>query len=108
MFSLINLGTILSILTSFTSALELPQYKALRTSQEKPGILEVAFHFPNTTINLLNQAAVTDLTDLVQKLQVDNDTKVVVFKSDVPKYFIAHGDLNFDLDSMLIPQISKF
>ncbi|KAG4436219.1 hypothetical protein IFR05_008315 [Cadophora sp. M221] len=102
MFSLIHLGTILSMLTSFTSALELPQYQALLTSQGKPGVLEVTFHFPNTTINLLNQAAVDDLSDLVRRLQVDNDTKVVVFKSDVPKYFIAHGDLNFDLNNPTI------
>jgi enoyl-CoA hydratase/carnithine racemase len=105
MFFLIHFGTVLSVLTSFTSALELPQYSALLTSQEKPGVLEVTFHFQNTTINLWNQAALTDLTDLVQKLQADNDTKVVVFKSDVPKYFIAHADLRLDANSMYSPWI---
>ncbi|KAL5319760.1 hypothetical protein ACEPPN_012817 [Leptodophora sp. 'Broadleaf-Isolate-01'] len=36
------------------------------------------------------------MTDLVSRLQTDNDTKVVVFRSDVPKYFIAHADLDFN------------
>ncbi|KAH6708837.1 enoyl-CoA hydratase/isomerase family protein [Leptodontidium sp. MPI-SDFR-AT-0119] len=102
MFSPIHLQLVLTTIVSFTSALELPQYKALLTSQEKPGILEVTFHFPNTTINLWNQAAADDMTDLVSKLQVDNETKVVVFKSDVPKYFIAHADLGFSLDNPTI------
>lgn len=107
MFSPIHLQLVLTTIVSFTSALELPQYKALLTSQEKPGILEVTFHFPNTTINLWNQAAADDMTDLVSKLQVDNETKVVVFKSDVPKYFIAHADLGFSLDSMFSPYLPK-
>jgi hypothetical protein len=33
------------------------------------------------------------LTDLVGRLQKDNETKVVIFKSDVPRYFMGHLDL---------------
>ncbi|KAH6715506.1 hypothetical protein BKA61DRAFT_722543, partial [Leptodontidium sp. MPI-SDFR-AT-0119] len=96
MLSHINLITLLTFLPSLTTSLLLPNYTSLITSQLKPGILDVTFHFANTTINLWNSAALTDMTDLVSRLQTDNDTKVVVFRSDVPKYFIAHADLDFN------------
>jgi len=84
--------SILLLLFSATAALELPTYQGLRTSQ-KPGILEVTFHNAKSTTNLWNKDTLSDLTDLVQRLQSDNETKAVVFRSDVPKYFLNHLDL---------------
>ena len=33
------------------------------------------------------------LTDIVQRLQNDTETKAILFTSDVPKYFLAHLDV---------------
>ncbi|ATZ56167.1 hypothetical protein BCIN_13g00160 [Botrytis cinerea B05.10] len=32
------------------------------------------------------------MTDIVRRLQIDNQTTVVIFKSDVPKFFLNHLD----------------
>lgn len=74
------------------NALQLPQYAGLKTSQNN-SILEITFHNPNSTINLWNQDTHDGLADIVGKLQRDNETKVVIFKSDTPRYFIGHLDL---------------
>ncbi|KAH7187500.1 ClpP/crotonase-like domain-containing protein [Fusarium oxysporum] len=72
--------------------LELPSYTALKTSL-KSGVLFVTFHNPESpTINLWGRNTQSDLTDLVGRLEADNDTKVVVFNSDVPRFFVAHLD----------------
>jgi enoyl-CoA hydratase/carnithine racemase len=72
--------------------LELPNYTALKTSL-KAGVLHVTFHNPESpTINLWGRNTQNDLTDLVGRLQNDNETKVVVFNSDVPRFFVAHLD----------------
>ncbi|EXM16002.1 Enoyl-CoA hydratase/isomerase [Fusarium oxysporum f. sp. vasinfectum] len=72
--------------------LELPYYTALKTSL-KSGVLFVTFHNPESpTINLWGRNTQSDLTDLVGRLEADNDTKVVVFNSDVPRFFVAHLD----------------
>lgn len=72
--------------------LELPNYTALKTSLTS-GVLFVTFHNPESPdINLWGRNTQTDLTDLIGRLEVDNDTKVVVFNSDVPRFFIAHLD----------------
>ncbi|KAF6842502.1 enoyl-CoA hydratase [Colletotrichum musicola] len=84
-------------LFSTTFALNLPQYTGLKTAKNG-SILEVTFHNPNSAINLWGQDFQNDMTDLVQRLQADNETKAVVFKSDVPRFFCAHVDL-------LIPDI---
>jgi enoyl-CoA hydratase/carnithine racemase len=76
---------------SFTM-LELPNYTALKTSLTS-GILFVTFHNPESPIiNLWGRNTQSELTDLTGRLEVDNDTKVVVFNSDVPRFFIAHLD----------------
>ncbi|KFA51847.1 hypothetical protein S40293_04058 [Stachybotrys chartarum IBT 40293] len=75
-----------------TIALDLPQYAGLKTAQNGT-VLEVTLHNPNSAINLWSQDFQTGLTDIVRRLQADNETKVVVFKSDVPKFFCAHLDL---------------
>ncbi|PQE17537.1 enoyl- hydratase protein [Rutstroemia sp. NJR-2017a BBW] len=81
------------LLLSSAVALDLPLYPGLRTNQSRPGVLEIAFNSTNSDINIWGEDTVSGLTDIVQKLQNDNETKVVLFTSDVPKYFIAHLDL---------------
>ncbi|KAH8651775.1 ClpP/crotonase-like domain-containing protein [Ilyonectria robusta] len=74
-------------------ALQLPDYRALKTSLNST-VLEVTFHNPDApVVNLWSQDTQDELTDLVERLQSDNETKVVIFKSDVPRFFIAHLDL---------------
>lgn len=89
-----------SLLSLTTFALNLPQYNGLKVAQNG-SILEVTFHNPNSAINLRGQDFQNDMTDLVKRLQADNETKAVVFKSDVPRFFCAHVDL-------LIPDIRKY
>ncbi|GKT56074.1 enoyl- hydratase [Colletotrichum tofieldiae] len=91
------ISALVGSLVSATLALTLPEYRALRTAQNG-SILEITLHNPNSAINLWSQDFQDGLTDIVQKLQVDNETKVVIFKSDVPRFFCAHVDL-------LIPDI---
>ncbi|KAL6411066.1 enoyl-CoA hydratase [Ilyonectria robusta] len=78
-------------LISPVMSLSLPQYKGLKTSLNS-SILQVTFHNPSSPVNLWNQDTQDDLTDLVSRLQKDNETKVVIFNSDVPRFFIAHMD----------------
>ncbi|KAL6416075.1 Enoyl-CoA hydratase domain-containing protein 2, mitochondrial [Ilyonectria robusta] len=85
---------------STIAALQLPDYRGLKTSQ-KSGVLEITLHNRDSAINLWNEDFQSGLTDVVQKLQFDNETKVVVFKSDVPKFFCAHLDL-------LMPGVGKY
>lgn len=80
------------LLSSVATALNLPTYKTLLTSQS-PGVLTVTFHNPDSVVNLWTPQMLLDLTDLVQRLQSDNETKAVVFNSDYPKFFMAHADL---------------
>ncbi|KAH9204004.1 enoyl-CoA hydratase/isomerase family protein [Leptodontidium sp. 2 PMI_412] len=80
------------LLLSSVAALELPGYKTLLTSQ-KPGVLRVTFHNPDSSVNLWTPQMLLDVTDLVGRLQNDNETKAVVFNSDYPKFFMAHAEL---------------
>jgi enoyl-CoA hydratase/carnithine racemase len=84
---------------SSVQALQLPNYVGLKTSQNN-SILDITFHNPNSTLNFWNQDTTNGLTDIVGKLQKDNETKVVVFRSDVPRYWIGHLDLT-------MPDLSK-
>ncbi|KAH7017213.1 ClpP/crotonase-like domain-containing protein [Ilyonectria destructans] len=76
-----------------TLALQLPEYKALKTSLDS-NILTVTFHNRDSPVNLWNQDTQDGVTDLVERLQHDNETKVVIFNSDVPRFFTAHLDLS--------------
>ncbi|OBR16484.1 Enoyl-CoA hydratase/isomerase [Colletotrichum higginsianum IMI 349063] len=84
------LSALAGYLISSTLALELPKYRGLKTAQNG-SVLEVTLHNPDSAINLWSQDFQEGLTDLVQKLQVDNETKVVVFKSD----FLLALDMRF-------------
>ncbi|KAH7139907.1 ClpP/crotonase-like domain-containing protein [Dactylonectria estremocensis] len=74
-----------TIFASTVLSLELPAYSALKTSQ-KAGVLEITMHNPKSQINLWSEETQNGLTDIVHRLQGDNQTKVVIFKSDVPKF----------------------
>ncbi|GJC87252.1 short-chain-enoyl-CoA hydratase [Colletotrichum liriopes] len=73
-------------------SLDLPGYTVLKTSQNG-SILTVTFSNPSSPINIWNQDTQDNLIDLVSRLQEDNRTKVVIFNSDVPRFFTAHLDL---------------
>jgi hypothetical protein len=47
----------------------------------------------NPPINLETDAMMADLDRLVALLEADRETKVVVFRSDAPGYFMAHFDV---------------
>ncbi|KAH7182212.1 ClpP/crotonase-like domain-containing protein [Fusarium sp. MPI-SDFR-AT-0072] len=73
------------LLISITLALDLPEYRGLKTSQNAR-VLEITLHNPTSPINVWNHDFQTGLADIVQRLQSDNETKVVIFKSDVPGF----------------------
>ncbi len=90
--SWLRIQTATCALLSFATALELPEYVGLKTSLQN-NILEITLHNPNSPINVWNLDTQDGLADIVAKLQQDNETKVVIFKSDVPRYFMGHLDL---------------
>ncbi|KAG7110731.1 hypothetical protein HYQ44_020308 [Verticillium longisporum] len=89
--SLKNLA-IIGALTPAISAIELPDYRGLKTAQNG-SILEVTLHNPDSAINLWGVDFQEGMTDLVQRLSNDTEIKVVIFNSDVPQFFCAHLDL---------------
>lgn len=50
--------------------------------------------FDHPPINLMDRTMTTELRDLLGVLQGDAETKVVVFRSANPDFFIAHADLS--------------
>lgn len=95
-----SIQALAGLLLQTTNALELPDYTALKTYQNA-SVLEITLHNPKSPLNLWSQDIQSGLTDIVQRLQVDNETKVVIFKSDVPRFFSAHLDL-------LMPGVGKW
>ncbi|UPK95464.1 hypothetical protein LCI18_006399 [Fusarium solani-melongenae] len=79
----LSLAMAISMASSVLS-LDLPKYTGLKTAQND-SILTVTFHNPSSPVNLWNEDTQNDLTDLVSRLQTDNETKVVIFNSDVPR-----------------------
>ncbi|KAH6984045.1 ClpP/crotonase-like domain-containing protein [Ilyonectria destructans] len=73
------------LLVSTTLALDLPEYRGLKTSQNA-SVLEITLHNPTSPINVWSHDFQTGLADIVQRLQTNNETKVVIFKSDVPGF----------------------
>jgi enoyl-CoA hydratase/carnithine racemase len=63
----------------------------LTLRQPAPGYWRVTID--NPPLNLFDPDLLTALQQLVGRLEADNDTKVVVFDSANPDYFIAHIDL---------------
>lgn len=92
------IGLLLSSLSP-ALALRLPKYRGLKTAQNG-SVLTITLHNPDSAINLWGVDFQDGVTDIVKRLQVDKETKVVIFKSDVPRFFSAHLDL-------LMPGIGK-
>ena len=55
------------------------------------GVMSVAFDHP--PINLMDKRMMQELRELLTDLERDDTTKVVVFKTANPQFFIAHADL---------------
>lgn len=68
-------------------------YSSLRLDQSRPGVLKIALKMATSEINNWTQEGLSELTDVVQRLKTDTETKVVLFTSDVQYYFIAGLDL---------------
>lgn len=67
------------------------------TRDDHKGVAVVRFNHP--PINLVDRSMVIDLLRLAQKLEADSETKVVIFRSDHPDFFLAHYDLGSQLDA---------
>ncbi|MFK7977936.1 MAG: enoyl-CoA hydratase/isomerase family protein [Halioglobus sp.] len=55
------------------------------------GVLNVAINSP--PMNLLGLQLLLDLDQLGQRVESDDNVKVIVFSSDDPDFFVAHGDV---------------
>ncbi|WP_236173979.1 enoyl-CoA hydratase/isomerase family protein [Pseudomonas pseudonitroreducens] len=67
------------------------------TRQDRDGVAVVSFRHP--PINLIDRAMVIDLLHLADELERDSDTRVVLFRSANPDFFLAHYDLGSQLDA---------
>jgi enoyl-CoA hydratase/carnithine racemase len=71
-------------------------YSTLRTEHDGRVMTITLDHPP---INLMDRAMFGDLRNLLTFLQGDSEVRAVVFKSAIPDFFIAHGDLGIFLRS---------
>ncbi|MCP1626519.1 enoyl-CoA hydratase/isomerase family protein [Pseudomonas nitroreducens] len=67
------------------------------TREDRDGVAVVSFRHP--PINLVDRAMVIDLLHLADELERDSDTRVVIFRSANPDFFLAHYDLGSQLDA---------
>ncbi|WP_342243552.1 enoyl-CoA hydratase/isomerase family protein [Pseudomonas sp. OTU5201] len=67
------------------------------TREDHDGVAVVRFDHP--PINLVDRTMVIDLLHLAKSLEGDAQTKVVIFRSDNPEFFLAHYDLGSQLDA---------
>lgn len=65
-------------------------YRTL-TRHDHNGVASIAFDHP--PINLVDRELVIDLLNLAKALEGDTRTKVVIFRSANPEFFLAHYDL---------------
>ncbi|KAH7063833.1 enoyl-CoA hydratase/isomeras-like protein [Paraphoma chrysanthemicola] len=93
-----------ALLLPTITALELPTYPGLRTNTSRPGLLQIAFNNTSSAINVWSQDALSGLTDIVRRLRNDTETKVLLFTSDKPFYFMAHLDLTIQPFDVTIAQ----
>ncbi|WP_445519774.1 enoyl-CoA hydratase/isomerase family protein [Streptomyces sp. NEAU-174] len=63
---------------------------------ESQGVARVTFD--NPPINLFDPAMIADFRRLLDRFAASRDTRVVVFSSTHPDFFIGHADLNLFLD----------
>jgi len=65
-------------------------YKTIRVEHDHR-VMTVTLDYP--PINLMDRAMFLDLRALLRSLESDQEIRVVVFRSAIPEFFIAHGDL---------------
>ncbi|KAG9250040.1 ClpP/crotonase-like domain-containing protein [Emericellopsis atlantica] len=63
-----------------------------RPTSQHDAILEITLHNPVSDVNTWSQDIQVGMTDIVRRLQADNETTMVIFKSDVPRFFMNHLD----------------
>lgn len=56
-------------------------------------VLIVTINNTRSDVNLFRQKTAVELNILITSLQNDTSTKVIIFKSGNPKFFIAHFDI---------------
>lgn len=66
-------------------------YRTL-TRSDRDGVAVITFNHP--PINLVDRELVIDLLKLAQALEDDRQTRVVIFRSAHPEFFLAHFDLS--------------
>jgi len=68
----------------------------IRLSQRSPGYMRVTFD--NPPLNLMGPQFVLEIREIMNKLEADDQVKVVVFDSAVEGFFLNHSDFfaNFD------------
>jgi enoyl-CoA hydratase/carnithine racemase len=71
-------------------------YKSF-TREDHEGVAVVRFNHP--PINLVDRTMVIDLLNLAKRLEDDSQTKVVIFRSDNPEFFLAHYDMGSQLEA---------
>ena len=79
-------------------------YSTLRVDRSA-GVASLTFDHP--PINLLDAAMVAELDRVGQELDVDDSVRVVVLRSAVPGFFIAHADVEMILAAMQVPEIAR-
>lgn len=70
------------------------EYQTL-TRHDHNGVTRITFDHP--PINLVDRALVIDLLHLAKSLEQDRQTRVVIFRSADPDFFLAHYDLGSQL-----------
>jgi len=69
-------------------------YRTL-TRHDANGVATIEFDHP--PINLMDREVIIDLLKLAKSLEADRETRVVLFRSANPEFFIAHFDLGSQL-----------
>lgn len=70
-------------------------YRTL-TRRDENGVTTIEFNHP--PINLMDRDVIVDLLKLAKALEADTTTRVVLFRSANPEFFIAHFDLGSQLN----------
>lgn len=73
-------------------ALDYPDYGTMNSTSSN-GVMNVVINNPHSQINIVDYHFQSDLARLVQNLKNDTTTKVVVFSSGNPDFFLAHFEL---------------
>lgn len=79
-------------------------YRTL-TREDRDGVAVITFNHP--PINLVDRNLVIDLLKLAQALESDQQTRVVIFRSGHPEFFLAHFDLSGEVNGKPTPPLPE-